>query len=55
MLVHVCNSPIEYMKSLHEFDNESILGEINIPVLITRAPKDKIGDQAEIIYNRLLG
>jgi hypothetical protein len=54
MLVHDCNSLIEYLKSLHEFENESILGQINIPVLITRASKDAICDQAEIVYNKLV-
>jgi pimeloyl-ACP methyl ester carboxylesterase len=54
MLVHGCSTPIEWVKSLHEFDNESILGGIKMPVLITRAEKDEIGNQAANVYERLV-
>lgn len=54
MLVHGCTTPMEYVKSLHEFDNEPFLEKIKIPVLITRAQKDEIGDQAENVYRKLV-
>jgi hypothetical protein len=54
MLVHGCQTPMNYVKSLHEFDNDSILGHVNVPVLITRAQKYEIGDQAELVYHKLV-
>ena len=54
MLVHGCNTPMQYLKSIHEFDNAPILGRIKTPVLITRAQKDQTGDQAEIVYQKLV-
>lgn len=54
MLVHGCDNPMAYVKTLHEFDNESVLGQIRIPTLITRAEKDEIGDQAGTVYRKLI-
>lgn len=55
MLVHGCSKPMDWVKSLHEFDNGPILGRIKVPVLITRAQKDEIGDQAAEVYEKLAG
>jgi alpha-beta hydrolase superfamily lysophospholipase len=54
MLVHGCHTPLDYMISLQEFDNQPILGQIKIPVLITRAQKDEMSDQAELVYHKLI-
>lgn len=54
MLVHGCSTPIEYVRSLHDFENEPILGEIKIPVLITQSQKDEIDGSAELVHGRLV-
>jgi pimeloyl-ACP methyl ester carboxylesterase len=54
MLVHGCNTPMEYVKSLHEFDNKRILESIKVPTLITRAELDEIGSQASDVYEALV-
>lgn len=54
MLVHGHETPIEYVRSLAEFDNQSILGQIKIPTLITKAEDDEIAAQAETVYDRLV-
>jgi pimeloyl-ACP methyl ester carboxylesterase len=54
MLVHACDTPMEYVRSLAAFDNQSALGQVKIPALITRAEGDEIAAQAETVYERLV-
>lgn len=41
-------------ESLHEFDNDDILGQVKIPVLITSAQKNKLGDRVKLVYHKLV-
>jgi esterase/lipase len=54
MLVHGCDTPMKYVPSLATFDNQSTLGQIKIPTLITKAEDDEIAAQAETVYDRLV-
>jgi hypothetical protein len=54
MPVHGHDTPIEYVRSLAEFSNQSILGQIKIPTLIRKAEDDEIAAQAETVYDSLV-
>ena len=53
MLVHGVTTPLDYARTLPDFDNEPILGKVGIPTLITKAEKDDIAAQATEVFERL--
>ena len=54
LLVHGCATPLEYVRTLPQFDNKPVLGQIKIPTLITKAEGDAIAAQAEAVLEALV-
>src|SRR3569833_199214 len=53
MLVHGTTTPLDFVRTLHEFDNAPVLGKIRVPTLVTHAMEDGLAGQAKVVFEKL--